>query len=131
MYLYCRDRAYLYIYNRRACKEHYSQQPQHINDSRQILFGVARSDGYASGRNTGHSHIRFFFAAACKDIQCRQHDESVNGNLQRLRRRMAERIFCVEYRRYFTLRQRNSRRIQYGAVRHMADIAEMQRYGES
>ena len=54
-----------------------------------------------------------------------------NGHFQCLRRRMAERVFRVEYRRDVAYGQSDTRRVQRCAVRYLAHLMEVQRHGQS
>ena len=61
-----------------------------------------------------------FFTAFGTDIPSEQHDETIYGNFQCVRRRMAERVFRVEYRRNVPNGGADPRRVQRCAVRYLA-----------
>ena len=101
----------MYLHDCGACQEHDRQQQECI-DHRREVFSCAFGDyGDARRRDTRYPHCKFVFTAFGTDIPSEQHDETIHGNFQCLRRRMAERVFRVEYRRNFAYGQPNTRRV--------------------
>ena len=97
VYIHYRRRADVYIYNRRACQKYGGEQPNGIDDCRQVLFGIARHDGYARGCDTRYFNSKLTFATPCENLSVGEQHKIIYGDFQCLCRRLGERLFRVEY----------------------------------